>query len=150
MADVSKRSQLNLYDPVEQEFKFSSQQGSNDCKFNGPNEWSVNAPVFKLSSGQQVVANVASAILANASAVVTEKSRAEAKEAELKAEIDAEVANRISAVSTEATARQGVQTNLNTESLARTAGDEGLQQQIDQEASSRLSGSTTILWTIRN
>ena len=150
MADVSKRSQLNLYDPVEQEFKFSIQQGSNDCKFNVPNEWSVNAPVFKLSSGQQVVANVASAILANASAVVTEKSRAEAKEAELKAEIDAEVANRISAVSTEATARQGVQTNLNTESLARTAGDEGLQQQIDQEASSRLSGSTTILWTIRN
>jgi hypothetical protein len=70
---------------------------------------------------------------------VTEKTRAEAKEAELKTELDSEVASRISADSQEAIARQLVQTNLNTESTARASADQALQQSIDQEASSRLS-----------
>uniref|UniRef100_A0A6C0JTA4 Uncharacterized protein n=1 Tax=viral metagenome TaxID=1070528 RepID=A0A6C0JTA4_9ZZZZ len=139
MTSVYKRSQINLYDPIEQEFHFTLSQGLSSCDVDVPTPFHVQSSAFKVTSGNSVVENVASSILTNASAVLTEKTRAEAKEAELKTELDAEVTSRISADSLEAVARQLVQTNLNTESTARASADVALQQSIEQEASSRLS-----------
>lgn len=134
----AKRQIFRLYNNLgDEDYKLEVDQSTIQQSVTKPLE--VTCPSFKLTSGQQVVVNVASSILANASAVVTEKTRAEAKEAELKTELDAEVAARISADSQEAIARQLVQTNLNTESTARASADQALQQSIDQEASSRLS-----------
>jgi hypothetical protein len=138
MTSIYKRSQINLYDNVEGEYKFSLAQGQQSCAMDVPTQWHVSTEAFKLTSGVQVVNNVAASILANSAAVTAEQSRAETKEAELKTALDDEVASRISADSQEAVARQQVQTNLNAESSARVSADQGLQQSIDQEASSRL------------
>ena len=142
MTSVSNRSQINLYDNVDGGFKFSLAQGQQSCAMDVPTQWHVSTEAFKLTSGSQVVANVATSIIENSAAVTAEQSRAEAKEAELKTELDAEVASRISADSVELVARQQVQTNLNTESTARVSADQALQDAIDQEASSRLSADT--------
>jgi hypothetical protein len=138
MTSIYKRSEINLYDNVQGDYKFSLSQGPQSCAMDVPTQWHVSTEAFKLTSGNQVVNNVAASIFANSAAITTEQSRAETKEAELKTELDAEVASRIAADSLEAVARQLVQTNLNTESTARASADQALQDAIDQEAYSRL------------
>lgn len=108
MTSISKRSQINLYDNVEGEFKFSLAQGQQSCAMDVPTQWHVSTEAFKLTSGAQVVANVAASILANTASVATEQLRAEAAESALQVAVEDEASARTSADA-------GLQTNINTE-----------------------------------
>lgn len=118
MTSVYRRSQINLYDG---EYKFSLSQGPQSCAMDVPTQWHVSTEAFKLTSGQQVVDNVASSILANAASVLAEQSRASSAEAQLQVAIDDEASARSSADST-------LQTNINTE-----------KSRITQEISDRIA-----------
>ena len=98
--DIAKRSTINLYDPVEQVQQFVLSQGQASCDMTVPTQFHVNSSAFKVTSGEQVVANVASSILSNAQAISDEVSRAAASEASLQSDISSETANRASADST--------------------------------------------------
>ena len=151
--DIAKRSTINLYDPVEQVQQFVLSQGQASCDMTVPTQFHVNSSAFKVTSGEQVVANVASSILSNAQAISDEVSRAYASEASLQSDISSETANRASADST-------LQTNINTQAgritqeitdrqsavtaeQGRATGAEALlQENIDSEATSRASADT--------
>ena len=154
MVDVAKRSQFNLYDPIDNTKHFKITQGETDCKMVVPNVYDLNCPSLKLTSGEQVVNNVASQILTNASDISTEIGRAEDAEGVLQSNINNEASARTTADST-------LQNNINIEKgritqeitdrtnavaseQSRAEDAEGiLQSNIDSEASARATADTT-------
>ena len=96
MTSVYKRSQINLYHNYEDqgglpmENKFSIIQGLSSCSMDVPTEWHVSTNALRLTSGQDVVTNVASSILGNAAAVLAEQGRAELAEGTLTTDLAAE------------------------------------------------------------
>lgn len=161
MTTVSKRSQINLYDNVNGDLKFSLVQSNSNCSVSVPTEWHVDTSALKLTSSGQVVNNVAASILENGVAVVAEQTRALGAEAGLQTNIDneaslrasgdaantaaigvnqglitTETTNRMAAVTAEANARTAA---VEAEGLARSEADTTLQTNIDEEKAARIA-----------
>ena len=97
MVDVYKRSQLNLYDAVDNLKHFKITQGESDCKMVVPNIYDLNCPQMKLTSGDQVVSNVASQILSNVADIAQESASRLSADVNLQSNIDSEASTRASA-----------------------------------------------------
>ena len=97
MTDIYKRSQLNLYDAVDNLNHFKIIQGESDCKMVVPNVYDLNCPQMKLTSGSQVVANVASQILSNVADIAQESASRLSGDLNLQTSIDSEASARTSA-----------------------------------------------------
>jgi hypothetical protein len=142
MSNESKRSTLNLYDPVEGEFKFQLHQGQTKSEMNVPTNFEVYAPVFKLVSGASIVENVAVKILANASAVASEIVNREDADSVIEGKIADESSARTSADAS-------LQANVDVEKGRITAeieqrttavnAEAGARQQADQQLESSIS-----------
>lgn len=148
MVDVYKRSQLNLYDAVDNLKHFKITQGETDCKMVVPNIFDLNCPQMKLTSGDQVVANVASQILSNVADIAYETSQRLSGDLYLQGTINDEASARTSADSA-LDAKINVEKNritqeisdrtsaISAESASRTSADELLQENITAEATTR-------------
>jgi len=97
MSNESKRSTLNLYDPVEGEFQMKLHQAQTKASLDVPTNFEVYAPIFKLVSGQSVVDNVAVKILSNTTAIVNEISNREYADVQIEGKITDESSARASA-----------------------------------------------------
>ena len=154
MVDVYKRSQLNLYDAVDNNKHFKITQGESDCKMVVPNIYDLNCPQMKLTSGDQIVSNVASQILSNVADIAQESASRLSADLNLQGNIDNEASDRTSADSA-LDAKITVEKNritqeisdrtsaVSAESSARTSADQLLQENIDSEATSRLNADAS-------
>jgi hypothetical protein len=154
MVDVYKRSQLNLYDAVDNNKHFKITQGETDCKMFVPNIYDLNCPQMKLTSGDQIVSNVASQILSNVADIAQESASRLSADLNLQGNIDNEASARTSADSA-LDAKITVEKNritqeisdrtsaVSAESSARTSADQLLQENIDAEATSRLNADAS-------
>ena len=154
MVDVYKRSQLNLYDAVDNNKHFKITQGESDCKMVVPNIYDLNCPQMKLTSGDQIVSNVASQILSNVADIAQESASRLSADLNLQGNIDNEASARTSADSA-LDAKITVEKNritqeisdrtsaVSAESSARTSADQLLQENIDSEATSRLNADAS-------
>ena len=133
MANIYKRSQIHLYHNYEDqdanplENKFSLSQGLSSCSMDVPTEWHVSTNALRLTSGQDVVTNVASSILGNAAAVLAEQGRAELAEGTLTTDLAAETTRAQAAeltlttdLAAETTRAQAAELTLTTDLAAET------------------------------
>ena len=153
MVDVYKRSQLNLYDAVDNLKHFKITQGESDCKMVVPNIYDLNCPQMKLTSGDQVVSNVASQILSNVADIAQESASRLSADVNLQSNIDSEASTRASADSAletkinveKARITQEISDRssaITAEASSRSSADQLLQENIDAEATTRASAIT--------
>ena len=109
------------------ENKFSIIQGLSSCSMDVPTEWHVSTNALKITSGQDVVDNVATSILGNAAAVSAETTRAQAAEQTLTTDLAAETTRAQTAEQTltdnlaaETTRAQAAEQTLTTDLAAET------------------------------
>ena len=154
MVDIYKRSQLNLYDAVDNNKHFKITQGESDCKMVVPNIYDLNCPQMKLTSGDQVVANVASQILSNVADIAQESASRLSADLNLQGNIDNEASARTSAdsaldakitveknrITQEITDRTSA---ITAEASSRSSADQLLQENLDAEATSRLNADAS-------
>ena len=142
MSNESKRSTLNLYDPVEGEFKFQLHQGQTKSEMNVPTNFEVYAPVFKLVSGQSIVDNVAVKILSNATAIANEVSNREYADVQIEGKIADEAAARTSfdaALQANVDVEKGRITAEIEQRTAAVNAEAGARQQADSQLEASIS-----------
>lgn len=155
-----KKQILKLYNPAG-DANYQLQLSATECVETYPTPLEITAPSLKLTSGASVVTNVASSILANAAAVVTEQSARAAADSALGLLITAEETARINADGIASSARSTIQASLNAEIVraglaedvntaaitaetsARLAADAALTARIDGEVSSSITAETS-------
>ena len=153
MVDVYKRSQLNLYDAVDNLNHFKITQGESECKMVVPNIYDLNCPQMKLTSGDQVVANVASQILSNVADIAQESASRLSADLNLQGNIDNEASARTSgdsALDAKITVEKNRITQeisdrtsaVSAEAASRSSADQLLQENIDAEATARANADS--------
>ena len=153
MVDVYKRSQLNLYDAVDNNKHFKITQGESDCKMVVPNIYDLNCPQMKLTSGDQVVANVASQILSNVADIAQESASRLSADLNLQGNIDNEASARTSgdsALDAKITVEKNRITQeisdrtsaVSSEAATRSSADQLLQENLDAEATARANADS--------
>ena len=139
MAAVKKQN-LKIFSP-DGDSNYNLQIQESKCTEFYPFALEMSAPSFKLTSGSSVVTNVASAILANASAVSAESATREQADVALGLRIDEETTARLAGSVAASTARSALQTGLNSEITRATASEQVNAAAIVSEAASRASAS---------
>jgi hypothetical protein len=110
---MSKRSVINLFDPINGTTSFVLAQGQAECTINTSTNIHITNPSLKLTSGSQVVNNVAASVINNTLLNTNETTRALLAESVLAQSVVDETSSRTTADST-------LQSNINIEKLRIT------------------------------
>jgi polyhydroxyalkanoate synthesis regulator phasin len=169
---MSKRSVINLFDPINGSTSFVLSQGQAECTITTSTNLHITNPLLKLTSGSSVVNNVAGSIISNSTSITTENTRALLAESVLnqlildeessrttadstlqnninveKLRITTEITNRTTDVNAEETrslaAELVLQNNITAEGATRLASD-------NLESANRISADTTIQTNLTN
>jgi polyhydroxyalkanoate synthesis regulator phasin len=169
---MSKRSVINLFDPINGSTSFVLAQGQSECTVTTSTNLHITNPLLKLTSGSSVVNNVAGSIISNSTSITTENTRALLAESVLnqlildeessrttadstlqnninveKLRITTEITNRTTDVNAEETrslaAELVLQNNITAEGATRLASD-------NLESANRISADTTIQTNLTN
>ena len=136
MSVATKKQNLKIYSPDGND-NYNLQIQESKCTEFYPFAFEMSAPSFKLTSGEQVVNNVASQILTNKADITQEATSRLSSDVNLQTNIDNETTARIAGDSTASTARSALQTALNNEVVRATAAEVVNADAITSEASSR-------------